>query len=195
MNVLVVYVHPVPDSFVAAMRDRVLAGLAAAGHTTQLVDLYAEGFDPLLGDQERRDHHHPPLRRLDLDGYADQLRWAKTIVFVHPTWWSGQPAMLKGWFDRVWTNGIAYDLVEGGRPKPLLRNIKRLVVVTSHGSPKYVNALQGEGGKRVISRSIRPMCSRLARFTWIPLYNIDRVDEAGRVAFLDKVEQRMRRLR
>ena len=194
VNVLVVYVHPDPASFVAAMRDRVLTGLTAGGHTTQLIDLYADGFDPLLTDQERRDHHHPPALRPQIDGYAAQLRWAETVVLVYPTWWSGQPAMLKGWFDRVWTNGVAYELGAGGRPKPLLRNIKRLVTVTSHGSAKYTNAIEGEGGKRVISRSIRPMCNRLARCTWIALYNIDRLDAPARTAFLDRVEARMRRL-
>jgi NAD(P)H dehydrogenase (quinone) len=190
----VVYCHPDPDSFVAAMRDRVLAGLAAAGHETQLVDLYADGFDPLLGDQERRGHHHPPFERPQIDGYAARLRWADTLILVYPTWWSGQPAMLKGWFDRVWTNGVAYRRADGKRPQPLLRNIKRLVSVTSHGSTKRVNALEGEAGKRVVSRSLRPMCSRLARVRWIALYDIDRADLAARERYLQRVEARMRRL-
>jgi NAD(P)H dehydrogenase (quinone) len=195
VNVLVVYTHPDPESFAAAMRDRVLAGLRAGGHAVQTVDLYADGFDPILSDDERRDHHHPPARRSQIDGYAAQLRWAHALVFVYPTWWSGQPAMLKGWFDRVWTNGVAYELVEGRRrPKPRLGNIRTIVTVTSHGSPKYTNAIEGEAGKRLTSRGLRPMCSRRTRVSWISLYNIDRLAAGKRTAFLDRVEARMRRL-
>ena len=107
---------------------------------------------------------------------------------VYPTWWGSQPAILKGWFDRIWVEGVAYTLPEGeDRIKPLLRNVRRLVVVTTHGSPKWVNALQGEPGKRVVLRGLRSLCHPRARSRWIALYGIDRSDEEQRNRFLDRV--------
>ena len=195
MRTLVVYCHPNPDSFGAAMRDRTLAGLRKAGHDVRLTDLYAEGFEPELTADEIA-HHHEPGVAAGLERYADDLRWAEAIVFVYPTWWSGQPAMLKGWMDRVWASGVAWELPEGSNlVKPLLRDVRRLLIVTSHGSSKWVNILEGESGKRTIIRSLRAMCSRRVRTRWVAIYGIDTCSSAKRAAFLDRVEQAATRLR
>ncbi len=189
MRVLVVHCHPNPESLVAAAKDRVLIGLARAGHETRITDLYAEGFEPTMSSEERRTHADPGVAP-ELQQYADDLAWAEALVLVYPTWWSGQPAMLKGWIDRVWVSGVAWELPAGANIlRPLLTNIRRIVVVTSHGSPKYMNALEGETGKRVAFRSIRAMCSKRTRTTWCAIYGLDRADDAKRVAWLDRVER------
>ena len=196
MKTYVVYCHPLESSFVASARDRVLAGLAGAGHEVRVTDLYADGFRPELSAWERTHHLDPPETKPEIARYAENLRWCDKLVFVYPTWWSGQPAMLKGWIDRVWVAGVAYELPPGGnRIRPLLGNIRRLVVVTTHGSSKWINALQGEAGKRVISRALRVLCHRRARTSWVALYGIDRASEEDRRQFLDRVEQKMRSLR
>ena len=165
MRVLVVHCHPVPSSLGAAARDRALAGLDRAGHEVRLTDLYADGFEPALTAEERRTHKEPGVSA-ELQRYADDLAWAEALVLVYPTWWSGLPAMLKGWIDRVWVAGVAWEMDDGDRtPTPLLRDIRRIVVVTTHGSPKLINALEGESGKRTVTRSIRAMCSRRCRTT------------------------------
>ena len=190
MRVLVVYCHPNPASLVAAAKDRVLAGLDTAGHDVRLTDLYADGFRPELSADERRIHHRPELAD-DLTGYADNLRWAEALVFVYPTWWSGQPAMLKGWMDRVWASGVAWELPDGARVlRPLLTDIRRLAVVTTHGSSKLVNAIEGESGKRTVFRSLRSLCNGRVSTSWTAIYGLDRADEATRTAWLDQVERR-----
>ncbi len=103
--------------------------------------------------------------------------------------------MLKGWFDRVLACGVAWNLPPGAkRIRPMLGNIRHIVVVTSHGSTKLVNALEGEGGKRVVGRAVRVLCHVRCRTRWIALYDIDRVDEPARRAFLDRVELQLSRL-
>jgi putative NADPH-quinone reductase len=103
--------------------------------------------------------------------------------------------MLKGWIDRVWVSGVAYELPDGAnRIRPRLHNVRRIAAVTTHGSSKLVNTLQGEGGKRVVSRSLRALCHPFARTKWIALYGIDRATDADRAKFLDRVERSMRTL-
>jgi len=174
----------------------VVATLERHGHDVRVTDLYAEGFRPELSDWERQHHLDPPDAKPDLARHVDDLRWCDTVVLVYPTWLSAQPAMLKGWIDRVWISGVAYELPEGGnRIRPLLTNVRRLVVVTTHGSSKFVNSLQGEPGKRIVTRSIRLMCHRWARTHWIALYRMDRCDDRRRKDFLDQVERRLERIR
>jgi NAD(P)H dehydrogenase (quinone) len=191
---LVVYCHPLDDSFISAVRDRVLAGLTAGGAEVRLTDLYADGFDPAFSASERADHLAPGTVPA-LASYAADLRWCDTLVLVYPTWWSGQPAMLKGWIDRVWVNEVAWTLPDGAnRLRPELRNVRRLVAVTTHGSSKLINAIEGESGKRTITRSLRAMCHPFARTTWLGCYGIDTAPDEHRAAFLERVESRLRRL-
>ena len=189
MNVLVVYCHPNADSFIAAACARALDGLRSSAHEVRLTDLYADEFEPAMVADERRSHKVPGGQP-ELQAYTDDLAWAEALVFVYPTWWSGQPAMLKGWIDRVFVAGVAWTMDEGdSSPTALLRNVRRIVAVTTHGSPKWINALEGESGKRTLFRSIRAMCSRRTRTTWCAVYNLDRATDDDRTQFLDKVER------
>ena len=112
-------------------------------------------------------------------------QWADALVLVYPTWWGAQPAILWGWLDRVWIDGIAFSRRPGARrARPGLRNIRHLVAITTHGSSKWINAVEGEPGKRVVLRRMRACCHPRVRTRWIALYGVDRSDEAERRAFL-----------
>lgn len=194
MKTLVVYAHPVDDSFNSAVRDTVVRTLKEGNHNVRLRDLYAENFDPFLSASERALHHTPPSTRPELGRDVEDLRWCEALVFVYPTWWSGLPAMLKGWIDRTWMNEVAWVLpARANTIRPRLTNIRRLVAVTTHGSSKIVNALQGEPGKRTITRSIRVMCNRWCRARWIALYGLDKSTAESRARYLNRVGQRVAR--
>ena len=195
MQSLVVVAHPCRDGFSHAAAASAVRGLERAGHAVDLIDLHDDGFRAVMSREEREAYHSDdPILDDQVADHAARLRRAEIVVFVYPTWWSGQPAMLKGWVDRVWIAGVAWREGRRGRPRPMLTNIRRIVVVTTHGSTKLVNAFEGESGKRTITRSLRPMCSRLARTTWCALYGIDTSDEAKRVDFLDRVERTVAKL-
>jgi NAD(P)H dehydrogenase (quinone) len=198
VRTFVVHCHPSSDSFAGAIRDAVLEGLRAGGHEVRLADLHAEGFDPVLSAAEHAAHLGDFADRLtispDIRPHAENLAWCESLVLVYPTWWAGQPAMLKGWIDRVWVKGLAWDLPAGStRLQPGLRNIRRITVATSHGSSKAVNALEGEAGKRTVTRSLRALCARTCRTRWIALYGIDRATEQQRIAFLARVRRSLAR--
>jgi putative NADPH-quinone reductase len=177
-----VYSHPDPNSFTAAVRERVLSALAREGRTVDLLDLYGETFDPVFNVEDLRvhDEHLPPSGALV--EHVRRLQRATVLVFVYPTWYGGPPAMLKGWIDRVFTMDSS------------LHNIRRIVVVTTHGSSKLVNAFGGEPGKRMIFRTLRVLCHPLARSRWIALYGIDQASQDDCAAFLARVERRLSQL-
>lgn len=195
MRVHVVYCHPDPDSFARAVRDRAIEALRGIGHEVRLADLYADEFDPRMSSAEIAAYLDPPEGKVDVAGHCGDLAWCQALVFVYPTWWSAQPAMLTGWLDRVLIRGVAWELPPGAtRISGRLGNIRHVVAITTHGSSRFVNLLEGETGRRVIGRAVRVLCHPLARTTWVSLYGIDRSTSARREKFLARVERRMRRL-
>ncbi|MBD3664366.1 NAD(P)H-dependent oxidoreductase [Sulfitobacter aestuariivivens] len=111
MQVLVVLDHPDPRAFSAAVASRFSAGAETAGHRVELADLHAEGFDPrwTLADIEGDRSGVPPA---DVQREQTRIARADAICFVFPLFWWGMPAMTKGWVDRVWSWGWAYDQLE-----------------------------------------------------------------------------------
>jgi NAD(P)H dehydrogenase (quinone) len=192
VRTLVVHCHPDPESFTAAVRDRAIDVLRERGHEVRLTDLYAMRFNPVLSRREEARHLEPGPDPTVADHAAD-LQWCQQLVLVYPTWWSGQPAMLKGWFDRVLVKDVAFELPpDSNRIHAKLRNVRRIVAITTHGSSKLVNALEGEVGKRMVTRTLRAVCHPLARTTWIALYGIDTASDAQKAAFLERVGRRLR---
>ncbi len=191
---LVVVCHPREDSLTRAAFERVRQGLTAAGHEVRVIDLDALDFDPRLTAFERADHLGDPSSRPDLAEHVEALRWAHRLVLVHPTWFGGQPARLKGWFDRVWMHGVAFTLPEGAtRIHANLRNIRRIDVVTTYGSSRFVNFVQGNGGRLIVFRTLRILCHPLCRTSSTALYELDRTTPAQIVSWLDDVERRFAR--
>ena len=194
MRVLVVYCHPVPDSFCAAVRDTAVGTLTARGWDVRLVDLYAEGFDPVLGTDERRLYHdHAPIDPA-LAPHIENLKWAQAVLFVYPTWWYGLPAMLKGWLDRVWATDVAFKLpADGGRIISLVPHITRIGVVTTCGATWLISFLMGQPGRKTILRGMRALCAPTARTLYLAHYDMDRSTPASRATYLEKVRRRLGR--
>jgi putative NADPH-quinone reductase len=189
MKVLVVHAHPVEESFNTALRRTIVETLIRGGHDVRLLDLYGEGFSPALTRRERLDYHDPAINVTPVQAYVDQLHWAEGLVLVYPTWWYGMPAMLKGWFDRVWLPGVTFDVVPDQPIKPhKMSNIRRFAVVTTYGSPWWlVRFYLGDPVRKVLGRGVRRLMARDCRFDWHALYRMDDVGQPERAAFLAKV--------
>ena len=200
MNVLVLFAHPLADSYGRAIFDQVMSSLDGDNHDVRSHDLWQENFGPVLSAVEKRNHFAAPETKTANDPllatHVADLEWCEAIVFVYPSWWSAPPAIMKGWFDRVWVTGVVYEAPAGkNRITSLLHNVQRIVVVTTHGSPKRVNALQGEPGKRTVTRSLRALCNHWCRTDWISIYAVDRATPDDCRRFLERVERRMASLR
>jgi len=191
MRVLVVFAHPLADSFAAALHRAVVETLRRNGHEVDDCDLYAEGFDPVLTAAERRVYNTP---HPDLSGVTDhvrRLRAAEALVLCFPTWWYGMPAILKGWFDRVWAPGVAFELPAGGGAiRPALRNIGKFAVVTTYGSPWWlVKLVLRDPVRAVLLGGLRRLCARNVEKSFVALYNIDAAGPERCARFLAKVER------
>ncbi|MDD1733075.1 MAG: NAD(P)H-dependent oxidoreductase [Methanothrix sp.] len=133
MRVLVILAHPRSNSFNHAIGEAAVHVLEAEGHQVAFHDLYAEGFDPILGWKEI-----PKGSQIDgtIAMHCRDLVEAEGIIVVHPNWWGMPPAMLKGWVDRVIRPGVAYEFLEGdsgdGVPRGLLQARIALVFNTSN---------------------------------------------------------------
>jgi NAD(P)H dehydrogenase (quinone) len=123
MHVRIIQAHPDPSSFNAAMSSAASKALARDGHTVSLQDLYASGFDPVEKGAHYRDRldsgafsplaeqrHAWQSGSVPVDVLAEiaELERADLLVLQFPLWWHGPPAMLKGWFDRVFLSGGLY---------------------------------------------------------------------------------------
>ena len=107
MHVLTVLDHPDSNSFSHAVAARFTEGLIEAGHTFEIADLHAEGFNPLWS----MDDINQTIEQSPEDVRNEQIRIERcdAVCFVFPLFWFGMPAMTKGWLERVWTWGWAYE--------------------------------------------------------------------------------------
>jgi NAD(P)H dehydrogenase (quinone) len=194
MRFLVLHAHPVENSFDSLLHHCVVQSLKRAGQVVDDCDLYAEHFQPVLSAKEWLAYADPSHNAGAVQKDVRRLRECEGIVFVFPTWNFGMPAILKGYLDRVWVPGVAFDIV-AGRTVPRLGHIKRFAVVTTFGSPWWLNAFVfGNPCKKIFMRGLRHLVAPAARTLWLPKYGMDGADDAGRKRFLVKVEKRFESL-
>ena len=196
MRALIVYCHPRPGSFNAAVRDVIVQKLHSHGAETRLRDLYAEGFSPVLQPEEHAGYLNCPTNRLPVDDHCRDVEWADTLIFVYPTWWYGLPAMLKGWLDRVLLPDVAFKMPDDQNPniRPGLLHIKRLGVFTTCGASWWLTALVGSPGKRQLMRGVGWLMPRRAAKIFAAHYLMDASTPETRARHLAYVATRMDRL-
>ena len=192
MRVLYLYCHPVPESFHGAIRAEALEGLAAAGHEVDLLDLYAEGFDPVLTAEGRRGYHDLATNRAGLESYVERLQRAEALVTQFPTWCFGPPAMLKGYFDRLLMPGVSFDISNPAKVRPLLTNIRKVEGVVTYGRPRYVAFYMGDPPRKIVTRYLPRLAAKGARVRYHALYHLNVVTDAQRAAFIARVGAAMR---
>ncbi|MCU0854490.1 MAG: NAD(P)H-dependent oxidoreductase, partial [Rhodobacteraceae bacterium] len=174
---LVLFAHPCPESFSAALHERVVGTLETRGWTVDDCDLNAEGFSPVLTMEERRAYHDVGPNTAPVSGYVERLRAAEALVFVFPVWNFGYPAILKGFLDRVFLPGVSFRL-EDGKVKPNLTNIRRLAAVTTYGGTRVRAMLAGDPPRKSVTRAVWHVC-RPEKLRYLALYDMNRATDAA----------------
>ena len=165
VRVLVLYAHPVETSFVSALHEAAVETLRAGGHEVDDCDLNREGFDPVLSRQGRLDYHDVGRNRAGIEDHVRRLKAAEGLVLVHPIWNYGFPAILKGYVDRVFLPGVAFDIDAAGNLEFTLRHIRRLAAVCTYGGGRWRTWLAGDPPKHVFKRPCDARCPAPPRAT------------------------------
>jgi NAD(P)H dehydrogenase (quinone) len=192
MRVLVLFSHPVESSYGAALHRQVVESLGEAGHEVDDCDLYAERFDPVLSRHDRLVYHDIPGNRESVEPYIRRLERAEALVIVSPVWNFGFPAMLKGYFDRVWVPGVTFDMVDG-RVRPKLTNIRKLAAVMTYGANPLRAFLAGDPPRKIVKRVLRVTVRPVAPVKYLAHYDMNRSTDETRARFLAKVKDEMSR--
>lgn len=196
MRLLAVCCHPSPESFHAGVKAAVVARLTAAGHAVEVIDLYAEGFDPVMPRPQWEDPRRGGGAAPELARHVDELRAAEGLILIYPTWWYGMPAMMKGWIDRVWQPGVAFEMEPqgGGIRLHMLSNIRAFAVVTTHGSPAwFIRWVMGAPGRKQVVRGLTQHLAKGCRVSWNALYNVDSGDAVARAQWRMRTASRLAR--
>lgn len=190
MRVMVLFAHPVETSFQAALHRATVEALRRAGHEVDDCDLNAEGFDPVLSRQERLDYHETDINRRPVDPYVRRLLAAEGLVLNFPVWNFGFPAILKGYFDRVFLPGVSFKLVDG-QVSPALGNIRKLAAVTTYGASRWRAFVMGDPPRKLVKRFLRVTIKPLAPVSYLAMYDMNNATDGRCEAFLTRVEERM----
>ena len=143
MHVLTILDQPNPASFSHAVAARFMDGVKAAGHTAELADLHAEGFHPVwqMADFEADFENSPDAAPGDVRAEQARIERADALAMVFPLWWWGMPSMLKGWMDRVFAWGWAYDQLDDPTPAgSMLRERPCVLLVPAGAAPDEMEA-------------------------------------------------------
>lgn len=191
MKCLVVIAHPVSDSLCRTMAHTAISTLRAAGHEVVVEDLYQLGFSPALEVVERQTYYSEQFNTAAIEPHIQQLMSAEALVLAFPTWWFGFPAILKGWFDRAWAPGSAYDHADDLGPiKPRLKKLRRALAITSLGSPWWVDRfVMRQPVKRTLKIALLGTCAPACRFEMLSLYKAERLTPQQVQAFNSRIEK------
>lgn len=196
MHCLIVVSHSLQTSLSHRFAALASEMLTAAGHDVTTLDLYAENFDPRLTTQERESYYAKAYRpEASLAPHIDALQTAEMLVLAFPTWWFGPPAMLKGWIDRVFSPGIAFDHGANFGPiGPKLTALRQVAAITTLGTPWWVDWLaMRRPVRRMVKTAICGACAPNATVRYLPFYAAENPGEARILAFEQRIRQALLR--
>lgn len=195
MRLLLIVAHPLETSFTMAVAEAARDALQAKGHEVDWLDLYRADFDPRLTEAERRAYFTEPYDASAVAPLVARLAATDGLILVFPQWWFGFPAVLKGFFDRVFVPGVAFEHAANGGLLPRLANIRLFYALTSSGSPWWmVRLVMGDPVRRLLKRGLAILCAKGVRFRMLNLYDMDRAPADKRRTHLDDVRRLMARV-
>jgi putative NADPH-quinone reductase len=186
MHSLVILAHPYAKSYCHALYERVVEELEQSGHTVDRLHLDAEAFDPVMRGPDLAVYARGQSADPSVAAYQARIDAAQQLVFIFPIWWEVMPALLKGFLDKVFTKGWAYEPARLG-VKGHLDHIQRAVVITTMNTPKWAYRwLYGDAVQRALVRGTLRKCG-IPKVAWVALTPVSHVKDARRQAWLNQV--------
>ena len=153
LRILIVFAHPLETSFVSALHARVVEILRAGGHIVDDLDLYAEKFDPVMSREGLLRYININANTREVEGYVQRLLAAEALVLMFPVWFDGLPAIMQGYFQRVFLPGVSVRIDEAGLFHPNLRNVKRMAAVCAYGESRRDVAAKSDPPRRFVAKT------------------------------------------
>ena len=193
MNIVVVLGHPSADSYCAAIFERIILALKSQStHNVTAIRLADEKFATAMSTAERVAYEtSTPLINDETKRHAEVLLQAEVLIFVYPTWWSGLPAQLKGWLERVFVLGVAFRFNKNSKIRPNLHNVRHIIGVSTYGSPWRYMKLINDNGRRTLTRAIRMSTGLRTRTMWRGIYALDTCTQQQREKFIADTTQKI----
>lgn len=186
MRVLVTIDHPWSQSFNHAILAGVEETLAAGGHEIDLLNLHDDNFNPVLQERELAVYEKGEFLDPKVGSYQKRIKAAEHLVFIFPVWWEVMPALLKGFFDKVFLPGWAFD---GSDATPLLTHISGATVITTMGAPKVIHT----SVEAVLCKGILGFCG-ISNYKWFNLCDIPNTTKDQRAAYLNEIAEYLKTL-
>lgn len=181
--VTILFAHPWHGSFNKVILDKIVAKYESNKTQYQVIDLHKDGFDPVMHEKDlvlySKGGSNDPL----VLKYQSMIQKSDEVIVIFPIWWSGMPAILKGFFDKVLLLNVAFNY-EGGW-NPLLKVSKSTVITTSEQDTANYPAL-GDPIGDMIKTTLNSV--GINNTTWLNCDHITSADNQHRIDFLDKVE-------
>jgi putative NADPH-quinone reductase len=187
LRILVVYAHPLETSYLSAVHVRVVETLRGGGHDADDLDLYKEHFDPVLSPAQMRAYVDTGKNWREVAPYVRRLRAADALVLIHPVWFDGLPAIMQGYFQRVFLPGVATVIDRNGVFHPNLPNLRRMAAVCTYGEVRAEVAKKHDPARRFVRRNIGALIEPNGSFQYLALYGMDFSTAPQRAAFLRRV--------
>jgi NAD(P)H dehydrogenase (quinone) len=187
VRILVVFAHPLETSFVSALHRRVVEILRSRGHIVDDLDLYAEKFDPVMSGQGLLHYIDTSTNTREVEAYVQRLQAAEALILVFPVWFDGLPAIMQGYFQRVFLPGVATRVDEAGLFHPNLHHIKRMAAVCAYGEARPDVLAKSDPPHRFVRDNIRALIDPKGRFEYLPLHNMDFNASSRRAGFMKRV--------
>ncbi|MBF0483393.1 MAG: NAD(P)H-dependent oxidoreductase [Candidatus Omnitrophica bacterium] len=187
MENLIIYAHPNPKSFNHAILSSVEARLTQLGKPFAVRDLYSINFNPVLKPEDFAAFHN---RKPSADIAEEQthIQNAKTLIFIHPIWWFNMPAILKGYVDKVFSYGFAYQATDKGI-EGMLSDKKVIIFNTTGGSEENYNKFGFKAGiTATIDKGTYGFCG-IKVDQHIYFHEVPTITNEKRVAMLDEIKQ------
>lgn len=158
MKPLIIYAHPYSGSFCHAVKEKIIETLKEKGEEYNIIDLYEDKFDPVMSGDDLRLYSKGETTDPNVDKYLDLLSETSIIYLIFPVWWGVMPAILKGFFDKVFLPKRAYVYQKSGMLKAMFPQIKKAVIFNTLGGPKlYHNLILRFPVKRIVGNTTLKM--------------------------------------
>lgn len=178
MNIAIILGHPNKKSFCAALAKSYEEGAKLAGHKVKTINVIDMKFNAL---------EQVKIMEKDVKDAQETISWAKHLVFVFPNWWSTMPALMKGFFDRVFSSGFAFKYVSYLKWNKLLKG-KSARVISTMGTPKMIyQCFMGNPIKRNMEATLKFCGIKPVKYTYV--HSITKLNEDDRKKWLNKIKK------